>query len=375
MAQSVLQTVIPIYSVIPDDPRINCARQNLKLFLQERLEFVSVHDVTCVVTDPKEEFDDLMMLRYGVYNTIGDVVVVISAGHYTPRERLDYLIELFPCFQGVKFGETLETPYGGHILFLEDGDLVPYKIKRFVNCGPCSMVTLQSIEFEESPIVITVGANDDGTSSTGINQHQTDVSGQLMQIPGVWNTFIEKARSKNANIRNISVDVSRYVLFPNPLKVGEKSPLHNLDPKIIEVMIKTTAMFIVSRPPPEYGLRVNQGNSVIDIQLYRSFDPTSERYQQGLNKVEEYIEKAKSKGLGPEYYECAAIPIMITYCMGGVYKDGMFGFSPSNRKAKETIGCLTPESAEVLIESIKQLNYFTPGYDPLAYIEAFRLKN
>jgi hypothetical protein len=140
-------------------------------------------------------------------------------------------------------------------------------------------------------------------------------------------------------------------------------------------MIKTTAMFIVSRPPPEYGLRVNQGNSIIDIQLYRSFDSTSERYQQGLKKVEEYMEKARSKGLGPEYYECAAIPIMVTYCMGGVYKDGMFGFSPSDKKAKETIGCLTPESAEVLIESIKQLDYFTPGYDPLAYIEAFKLRN
>jgi hypothetical protein len=375
MAQSIFQTALSVYDVIPTDPHIISSRKKLDLFLHEQIQFISLHDFTCVITDPKEDFDDLMMLRYGVYNTIGDVIIVISAGVFTPQERLDYFIELFPCFKGAKFGETLETPYGGHLLFLEDGEPVPYKIKRFINCGPCSSTTLQSIEFEESPIVITVGANEDGTLSTGINQKQTNERGKLINIPGVWNEFIEKARSKNAHIRNMSVNVSRYVLFPNPLKVGEKSPLYGLDPKIINVMIKTTAMFIVSRPPPEIGLRINQANSVVDIQLYHSFDPTSERYQQGLKKVEEYMEKAKSKGLGSEYYECAVIPIMITYCMGGVYKDGVFGFSPTDRQAKETISCLTPESAEVVIESIKQLDYFTPGYDPLAYIEAFKIMN
>ena len=139
-------------------------------------------------------------------------------------------------------------------------------------------------------------------------------------------------------------------------------------------MIKTAAMFITSRPPAQVGLRANEGNSIIDIQMYNVFDPTSKRYQQGLKKIEEYAELAKNKGLTPEYYESAAIPIMITYCMGGVYKEGMFGFSPTDRQAKETIGCLTPESADLLIDSIKRLDYFTPGYDPLAYIEAFWFK-
>jgi len=371
MAQSVFQTAVEKYSPITPTQPIIYSRQKLDLFLKECLRFDSLHSFTCVVTDPKEEFDDLMMVRYGVYNTMGDVIVVISAGYFTPQERLDYLIELFPCFQGATFGETFETPFGGHILFLEDGEPVPYKIKRFVNCGPCSSVIMNSIEFEEFPVVITVGANDaDVRLSTGINQKQTDEPGKLIQIFGVWDGFIDKARSKNALIHNISVNVSRYVLFPNPLK--SEDPIH---PEILDVMVKTTAMFIASRPPPQFGLRVNEGNSIIDIQLYNSFDPASERYQQGLKKVEEYMELAKSKGLGPEYYESAAIPIMVTYCMGGVYKDGVFGFSPTDREAKETIGCLTPESAEVLIESIKQLDYFTPGYDPLAYIEAFALLN
>jgi hypothetical protein len=367
MAQSVFQSALENYTpTIFIQPILN-ARQNLDLFLKERLQFDSLHSFTCVVTDPKEEFDDLMMLRYGVYNTIGDVIVVISAGYFTPQERLDHLIEVFPCFQGAAFGETLETPDGGHILFLEDGEPIPYKIKRFVNCGPCSSITLQSIEFENSPIIVTVGADDkDVRLSTGINQKQTDEPGKLIQILGVWNGFIDKARSMNALIRNISVSVSRYVLFPNPLK--SETPIH---PAVLNIMIKTTAMFIASRPPPKFGLRINEANSIVDIQLYNSFDPRSERYQQGLKKVEEYMELAKSNGLAPEYYESAAIPIMVTYCMGGVYKDGVFGFSPADRHAKETIGCLTPESAEVLIESIQQLDYFTPGYDPLAYIEAF----
>jgi len=63
---------------------------------------------------------------------------------------------------------------------------------------------------------------------------------------------------------------------------------------------------------------------------------------------------------------------MITNCIGGVYNPGMFGFNPADKHAKETLGCLTPESASIVIEYIKnELNEFTPAYDPLAFIEAF----
>ena len=371
--EEVFQRALAKYSPIISE-EILCARQNLYQFLQERMRFQSFHSFTCVVTDPMAEFDDLVMLRYGVYNTTGDIIVILSGGYFTSQERLDYLIQMFSCFAGAKLNETFETPYGGHILFLEDGQPVPYKIKRFINCGPCSTTTLQSIEFENSPIVITVGANDDGTLSTGINQKQTDVPGKLIQVDGVWNAFIEKAKSKNAYIKNISIHVSRYVLFPNPRYSTEQSPMRELaTPTIFNEMVKTTAMFISSRPPPQFGLRVNEGNSIIDIQLCSTFDPKSEQYQEGLKKVGEYMELAKSKGLGPEYYESAAIPIMITYTMGGVYKDGMFGFALTDKVAKETVGCLTPESVDVLIPNIEKLEYFTPGYDPLAYIEAFAM--
>jgi len=368
----VFQRALNKYQVMPTNGEISTARQNLDLFLKERLIFQSFHGFTCVVTDPKEEFDDLMMLRYGVYNTVGDVIVILSAGHYTSQERLDYLVNMFPCFHGAKLGETFTTPYGGNILFLEDGEQVTYKIKIFINCGPCSSITLQSIVFEHSPIVITVGANEDGTLSTGINQKQTDIPGKLVEIDGVWNSFIEKAKHSHARIKNISVNVSRYVLFPNPLKNKSYSSLQHMDSHIVNAMIKTTAMFIASRPPPQFGLRVNEGNSIIDIQLYNMFNPSTSAYKEGLKKVEEYMELAKTKGLAPEYYESAAIPIMITYCMGGVYKEGIFGFSPTDKNAKETISCLTPESANLFVENIKKLDYLTPAYDPLAYIEAFK---
>ena len=137
-------------------------------------------------------------------------------------------------------------------------------------------------------------------------------------------------------------------------------------------MIKSTAMFLISRPPPEYGLRVNEGNSIIDIQLYSEFKTAKkEDYDRGLEKYDKYIKLTQSKGLERKYYESAAIPIMITNCIGGVYKEGVFGFGPTDKHAKETLGCLTPESAEVVIEYIKSMDQFTPAYDPLAFIEAF----
>jgi hypothetical protein len=62
---------------------------------------------------------------------------------------------------------------------------------------------------------------------------------------------------------------------------------------------------------------------------------------------------------------------MITHCIGGKYKECVFGFSPADKDAKETMSCLTPESAVNVLEYIKTLDELTPAYDPLAYIEAF----
>jgi hypothetical protein len=62
---------------------------------------------------------------------------------------------------------------------------------------------------------------------------------------------------------------------------------------------------------------------------------------------------------------------MIAHCMKGRYKEGVFGFSPADKEAKENMSCLTPESAMKVLEHIKTLDELTPAYDPLAYMEAF----
>ena len=130
-------------------------------------------------------------------------------------------------------------------------------------------------------------------------------------------------------------------------------------------------MFIISRPPVQYGLRVNKGNSAVCIQLCPFVDPSHPNFQYGLQKIKEYREEALKLNLAPEYYESAAIPLMLTCYKGGKYKEGIFGFLPTDRNARETLSCLTPDSAELIIEFIKTLKSLTPAYDPLAFIEAF----
>ena len=90
-------------------------------------------------------------------------------------------------------------------------------------------------------------------------------------------------------------------------------------------------------------------------------------------KIIVYTNLSNSKGLTKEHYESAAIPIMITNCIGGEYKPGLFGFGPTDKQAKKTLGCLTPESAELVVEYIKNMDKLTPAYDPIGYIMSFYL--
>ena len=78
------------------------------------------------------------------------------------------------------------------------------------------------------------------------------------------------------------------------------------------------------------------------------------------------MELTISNNLTEDHYESAAIPIMAACNMGGVYKPGVFGYSPTDTLAKETIGCFTPESSLIFLDNIEDLNDFTPAYDVLA---------
>jgi len=360
---------LELYGKVPVTTEIEQCKANLTLFLTEQFTFDSTDGVTCVVSDPGEEFDDLIMLRYGVYNTQGLTALVISGGVFTPQERLDYLIRIFPCFAGASFDVPFSTP-NGTIHFIADGDIVPYKVKRFVNCGPCSIITLDSIQFDDNATVITVGANADGSLSTPSAINQKQVDGQtLIVIPNAWNNFIQNAKDYGVRVKNMDVDITRYVPFPNPLTTPSHPDLQT--PELLNALFKTTAMFTISRPPVQYGLRANKGNSAVCVQFGVEFDVMDPNFQEGLQKIREYTEGALKLNLAPEYYESAAIPLMITCYNGGKYKEGVFGFSPADRDARETLACLTPESAEKIMKFIKSLKTLTPAYDPLAYIEAF----
>lgn len=375
-SEQIFQSALSKYNVFPHNLKetIDGLNTKLSMFLNENLILDSSDGITLVVTDIGEDFDDLVMLRYGVYNTKGPVIVIVSAGYYSSDDRLKMLNNLFSCFKEAQFDVPFKTP-NGEIIFKRDESIITEKIKRFINCGPCHSSTLQSLIFDKNPIIITIGANPDSTLGAGINQKNTDQPGKLVIIPEVWNTFIQKARDANATIKNVDVEISRYVLFPNPKKSSIDSPFYEMaKDEILDEIIKSTAMFIISRPPPEYGLRVNSGNSIIDIQFYSNFkNANKEWYQRGLDKLNEYTNLSNSKGLTKEHYESAAIPIMITNCIGGEYKPGLFGFGPADKHAKKTLGCLTPESAELVVEYIKNMDKLTPAYDPIGYIMAFYL--
>ena len=132
-------------------------------------------DINCddmvVTSDPGEETDDILMIRYILTRLRSKVRVILSGGALNPDERFAALKRVFPEFAEAQFG----VPFG-NITFLRDGVSIDEPIKCFVNCGPCHSVTLRSIfdRLNESRgRMITVGANSDGTAA-GINQKQTD---------------------------------------------------------------------------------------------------------------------------------------------------------------------------------------------------------
>ena len=142
-SEQTFQSALSKYNVFPEQLRetINTMNDSLHRFINETLTLDSIDGATCVVTDLMEEFDDVVMMRYGVYNTKGRVIVIISGGYYTPDQRLEYLSNLFTCFKGVQFDVEFPTS-NGTIMFKRDGEIITEKVKRFINC--CLLYTSPS---------------------------------------------------------------------------------------------------------------------------------------------------------------------------------------------------------------------------------------
>jgi hypothetical protein len=325
--------------------------------------------------DPCEDTDDLIALRYGALNTTANLIIIISGGYHTPDTRLEYLKSIFPCFEGAEFNIPFRT-LTNTIIFVEDGVEINMELDGYLNCGPIHSRTLASISrcLKKTPDtrVITVGANDDCTLGAGINQKQTDETGKLINVPNVWNTFIKDIQGTTCI--NISVNISRHVLIPNPLYMMDTPYREMANDICMAPLINNTGMFIACRPDPNphFALRVNEGNSIIDYK-YLNKNMSEEDYIAGLSKLNEYMELTKSKGLPAAIYEAAAIPIMTTHSFGGRYKPGQFGWAPGNDVAKNEVSCLLPETVPKFKENIRQLRYLTPAYDVIAFITLFKL--
>ena len=360
---NILNDAIRTYCVPPSQfDSIQLMRSRLYLALSGT-RFTT--DSTVICSDPGEESDDALMLRYILLLILGGpLYVILSGGLLNPDERLAHLKQLFPEFQDAEFG----VPFG-NITFLRDGEVFTNQVNCFVNCGPCHSITLESIfeRLNESKAagnnarMITVGANADGTAA-GINQKQTD-DGVLKMLN--WNEYLP--RLNGVTITNLDVGVSRYVLLPHPSQIeGDYS---QMPAACFDDIVFTTCMFFASRPSPNapVALRVNEGNSIvvsqiIDVMSYQTTRPTEFEY--GLKLIDNYAAQSPTYQIAVS----AAIPLMATALMGGVYNCGMVGFSPTDKTARVNVSCLTPESASVFISNIRQLDKFTPGYDLLAVI-------
>ena len=326
-----------------------------------------------VTSDPGEDSDDILMIKYILSYMRSKVYVIISGGALSPDERFDHLKQVFPEFQDAEWG----VPFN-NIIFLKDGVEFTEPIGCFVNCGPCHSVTLRSIfdRLNENKMrglvgrMITVGANSDGTSA-GINQKNTD-EGVLKDLH--WNEYL--VTLKDVIVKNLEVGVSRYVLMPHPSRIT--GPYASMPQECFDEIVNTTGMFFASRAspklPPKLVIRINEGNSIvvsqhIDVMAYEG----TPKFAYGLELINKYASLCSSD----EMASSAAIPLMATALMGGVYKEGengtIFGFDPKDKTAKQTMACLTPDSAREFISNIRDLEKFTPGYDLIAIVLATRI--
>ena len=358
------------YGLIPENEEIEQYNQELMEVLLEKK--VNQNKGTFVVTtDIGEDTDDAAMCRYCFMNTTANLIVVMSNGYQTSQWRMDTLKDLFPCFKDIDFNIPFVTKYNT-ILFVKDGSEIDVPLDGYVNAGPCHSRTLASIgkmlKKNKNTKVVTVGAKDDCKLAGGINQKQTDEEGKLINIPNVWDDFIEEIQE--TDYKNLSTNVSRFVLFPNPLTMLDTPYGEMANEKCMQQFVDNTGMFLACRPslslPPKVILHINSGNSVVDYQLVNNLE-YNEDYIAGIEKLDEIRELVKSNGLSPDIEESLAIPIVFTNYLGGRYKKGQFGWTPGNEKDKREVSCLTPASALIFKENIKNLKKMTPAYDVLAF--------
>lgn len=340
--EQVFDAALLKYGQISIHPNISIYKSALHDLLNGSFK-VNLGKINGLSTDPLEDFDDFALWMYGLPLIPGLTYVLVSNGKHDCQLRLEYIKARQSYYKNVEWNIPFITEHGT-LIFLKDGSKFPKSLDVFINAGPMSATTIQSIHMNKVSLVVTVGAKEDGTAA-GINQTATD-GGQ-----DTWNEWIKTVPT----VKNLGVDISRYILFPKL--------------EYVDDMLDTARMFIACRPPPEC-LRINEGNSIFACQVMPIFE-RNEDFKSGLASLQEYIDLTIQKGLPTCHYEAAAVPIVLTNLFGGRYaKGGPFGFNPADMDAKHRVGCLIPETVPIFTDRIRQMDYFTPAYDPVALIMA-----
>ena len=382
--------------------------QDMKEKLNNALRGVPIKGVSekkfIVTSDPMEEFDDIVMIRFVIYQMENAyVTVILSGGEHSPDARLRNVKNIFPDqFGQAEMNVPIRGQNGTQITFVSDGGFNPQigQYDAFVNCGPSSAETLDNIvaSLKNGATVVTVGANDDPPGTVGAARNQKfTVANTVQDDKDRWNQAIDSMNGKNCSIKNVSVHISRYVLFPNPINMAE-TPYGGLANKeeFFGEAVGTTGMFLCSRPPPKFGGRVNFSNSCVDYQLCKDMLLNAQDhpgYQEGIENIEaysRYSEHASQINKGsygmiegvpdqpPEVL--AAIPLMCTALLGGVRKKGddtgegnegyFFGSAPNDRDSKMNHAWVHGGVEGPFGQAVKALPFFTPAYDPIAVLMA-----
>ena len=406
------------------NPKIKSMKKKLQKALEGKQILGASGKRFIVTSDPMEEFDDIVMIRFVIYQMVGaSVTVILSGGAHSPSDRLANVTSIFPEFREATMNTPIRGQHGTEITFVPDGGFVPEgQYDAFVNCGPSTAETLGKIvlSLKDGATVITVGAKEDGTAAAGINQKFTGAEGKEPEAnKEKWNSAIADMRAKRCKIKNLSVGLSRYVLFPNPRTMGG-TPYGALATQaaFFDEAVGTTGMFLCSRPPPKFGGRVNFGNSCVDYQLctdlLKNASTHGEKFEEGIRNIEAYCSYSNHKSqegppttlasYGPaEGAEeqppavLAAIPLMCTALLGGVRKKGgegrvwkhfgqlpehikppifggnggyFFGSAPDDRDSKMNHSWVNGGVKGPFGQAVKDLPFFTPAYDPLALLMA-----
>lgn len=406
------------------NPKINSMKMKLEKALEGKQILGASGKRFIVTSDPMEEFDDIVMIRFVIYQMVGSsVTIILSGGAHSPSERLANVTSIFPEFREATMNTPIRGQHGTEITFVPDGGFVPEgQYDAFVNCGPSSAETLDNIvsSLKDGATVITVGAKDDGTAAAGINQKFTGAEGNAPEAnKEKWNSAIAAMRAKRCKIKNLSVGLSRYVLFPNP-RTMEGTPYGALasEKHFFDEAVGTTGMFLCSRPPPKFGGRVNFGNSCVDYQLCKELlknaSAHGERFDEGIKNIKAYCNYSKHESQGgppttlASYGPAegakeqppavlAAIPLMCTALLGGVRRKGeagrvwkhfgqlpphikppifggnegyFFGSAPDDRDSKMKHAWVEGGVEGPFGQAVKDLPFFTPAYDPLALLMA-----